>query len=190
VSNASTASLSLDAAPAAPAQEVLPFKEAYRRHAPLVWRVLRRLGVPPADMEDVVQEVFTVVYRKLPGFAGRSTLRTWICGIAVRRALDYRRRGHVRREVPTEVPAEQAADAPQLAAVERREARACLDQLISSLDEEKRAVFVLYEIEELTMAEVADAVGCPLQTAYTRLHTARRQVDAAVARLRLRGDFQ
>jgi RNA polymerase sigma-70 factor (ECF subfamily) len=190
VSQASTVSLSLDAAPDAPVEEVPPFREAYRRHAPLVWRVLRRLGVPPADTEDVAQDVFTVVYRKLPGFAGRSTLRTWICGIAVKRALDYRRRGHVRREVATATPVEQVADAPQLAAVERREARACLDHLISELDEEKRVVFVLYEIEELTMAEVAEAAGCPLQTAYTRLHTARRQVEAAVARLQLRGDFR
>jgi RNA polymerase sigma-70 factor (ECF subfamily) len=78
------------------------------------------------------------------------------------------------------------ADPPQISSIERREARACLDALIAQLDEEKRAVFVLFEMEELPMPEVAEVVGCPLQTAYSRLHTARRQMEAAVARLQLR----
>jgi RNA polymerase sigma-70 factor (ECF subfamily) len=162
------------------------FQEAYRQHAEMVWRVLRRLGVREADVEDVCQDTFTIIYRKLPQFAGRSALRTWIYGVALRCASDYRRRGHVLREIPTEAPVDGAADPPQLSSIERREARACLDALIAQLDEEKRAVFVLFEMEELPMPEVAEVVGCPLQTAYSRLHAARRQMEAAVARLQLR----
>jgi RNA polymerase sigma-70 factor (ECF subfamily) len=166
--------------------EATSFPEVYRRHAEGVWRVLRRLGVREADVADVCQEVFTVIYRKLPHFTGRSTLRTWIYGIAVRSASDYRRRAHVLREVPTEMPGDQALEAPQIAFIEQREARAQLDALIAELDEDKRAVFVLFEMEEFLMSEVADAVGCPLQTAYSRLHAARRQLEGAVARLQLR----
>ncbi len=65
-----------------------------------------------------------------------------------------------------------------------REARATLDRILDGLDDDKRAVFVLFEIEELPMTEVAMAVGCPLQTAYSRLHAARREVEAAMHRLR------
>ena len=64
-----------------------------------------------------------------------------------------------------------------------REALVRLDGILTGLDEDKRAVFVLYEIEQLAMAEVAEAVGCPLQTAYSRLHAARAEVTAAAARL-------
>jgi RNA polymerase sigma-70 factor (ECF subfamily) len=173
--------------PASKEAEVPPFGLVYRRHAALVWRVLRRLGIREADIEDVCQEVFTIVHRKLAEFGGRSSLRTWIYGIAVRCASDHRRRGHVRREVPTESFREQAGDPQQLQLVERREARALLDALIAQLDEDKRAVFVLFEMEELPMAQVAEALHCPLQTAYSRLHAARTQVEAAVARFQLKG---
>ncbi len=84
---------------------------------------------------------------------------------------------------------EPAADAPQLAALERRHALAVLDEVLEALDDDKRAVFVLYEVEELAMKEVAEAVGCPLQTAYARLYAARRQFDAALRRAELSGRF-
>lgn len=161
----------------------LSFAEVYRDHAGYTWRVLRRLGVRDADVEDVCQEVFLVVHKKLPGFSHRSTLRTWLYSIAIRCASDYRRRAHVKREQPTtSFDDRQPVDAPQPASIATREARALLDQILDTLDEPKRAVFVLYELEELPMAEVAEAVGCPLQTAYSRLHAARSEFDAAVKR--------
>ena len=148
---------------------------------PFVWRALRRLGVPEADVEDVCQEVFVVVHRKLGDFEGRSSLRTWIYGICARTASDYRRSGRVRREVVTDAPPDTAHEGGQHDAVALRQARAKLDRILDTLDDDKRAVFVLYEIEELTMAEVADSLGCPLQTAYSRLHAARKIVEAGVA---------
>ena len=93
-----------------PASAPVPtLAEIFREYAPFVWRGLRRLGVPESDVEDVCQEVFVVVHRKLGDFEGRSSLRTWIYGICARTASDYRRSGRVRREVVTDAP----PDAPQ-----------------------------------------------------------------------------
>jgi RNA polymerase sigma-70 factor (ECF subfamily) len=73
-------------------------------------------------------------------------------------------------------------DAVQVETLERKELRGMLAELLEQLDEDKRAVFVLYEIEELTMKEIADIVGCPLQTAYSRLHAARKLMLDALNR--------
>lgn len=159
----------------------LDLADVFRDHAPFVWRALRRLGVREADVEDVCQEVFVVVHRKLGDFEGRSSLRTWIYGICARTASDYRRSARVRREVVTDAPPDTATDARQHEVLAMRQARVKLDRILDRLDDDKRAVFVLYEIEELTMNEVAEALGCPLQTAYSRLHAARKIVEAAVA---------
>jgi RNA polymerase sigma-70 factor, ECF subfamily len=153
------------------------FADVFRDHAPTVWRALRRLGVREADVEDLCQEVFVVVHRKLPEFEGRSSLATWIYGICLRVAKDHRRRAHVRREEPTAALPEEKRSAPQIREMERVQARALLERALAALDEDKRAVFVLYEIEQLEMKEVAKAVGCPLQTAYSRLHAARKIVE-------------
>jgi len=164
----------------------LTLTDVFRREAPFVWRALRRLGVREADIEDVCQEVFVVVHRKLADFEGRSSLRTWIYGICARTASDYRRSARVRREIVTDAPPDAPADARQLEALALREARAKLDRILDQLDDDKRAVFVLYEIEELTMNEVAEALSCPLQTAYSRLHAARKVVEAGVEKERAR----
>lgn len=161
---------------------VPPLAEIFRDYAPFVWRGLRRLGVPESDVEDVCQEVFVVVHRKLGDFEGRSSLRTWIYGICARTASDYRRSGRVRREVVTDAPPDAPHEGGQHEALALKQARATLDRILDELDDDKRSVFVLYEIEELTMAEVAEAIGCPLQTAYSRLHAARKVVEAGVAR--------
>lgn len=174
-----------EGSPPAPRTTNVPsLPEIFRQYAPFVWRALRRLGVPEADVEDVCQEVFVVVHRKLGDFEGRSSLRTWIYGICARTASDYRRSGRVRREVVTDAPPDAAHEGGQHDAVALRQARAALDKILDQLDDDKRAVFVLYEIEELTMAEVADSLGCPLQTAYSRLHAARKIVEAGVAAAR------
>jgi RNA polymerase sigma-70 factor (ECF subfamily) len=160
------------------------FADVYREHVRFVFRVLPRLGVAARDVEDVCQDVFVVVYRKLPEFAQRSTLRTWLYGIALRCASDYRRRAHVMREAPDEHAGTTLTVAPdQPDSIAQRQARALLDRILAGLDDDKRAVFVLFELEELSMAEVAEIVGCPLQTAYSRLYAARAVIEAAMARL-------
>lgn len=158
-----------------------PFPALFAEHHRRVWRTLRRLGVREADVEDACQDVFVVIHRKLPEFRGQSSLTTWIYGICMRAASDYRRRAHIRREALTGELPERSMEATQDEAASRREALAELDRLLAALDDDKRAVFVLFELEELPMAEVARAVGCPVQTAYYRLYAARREIDAAVA---------
>jgi RNA polymerase sigma-70 factor (ECF subfamily) len=170
------------------AQVALPsLAEIFREHAPFAWRALRRLGVPESDVEDVCQEVFVVVHRKLGEFQGRSSLRTWIYGICARTASDYRRSGRVRREIVTDSPPDAPHEAAQHDVVALRQARVTLDRILDQLDDDKRSVFVLYEIEELTMNEVAEALACPLQTAYSRLHAARKLVEGAIARAKEEG---
>ncbi|MCY1083479.1 RNA polymerase sigma factor [Archangium lansingense] len=170
------------------ARPTLPsFQQVYAESAAFVWRTLRRLGVRDADLEDVSQETFVVVHRKLAEFDGGAAVRTWLFGICRRVASDYRRKAHVLRETTVaELP--EGTQAPeQVEVVARRQARALLDRLLDELDEDKRAVFVLFELEQWPMAEVAQAVGCPVQTAYARLYAAREWVQRAVARARAEG---
>lgn len=158
------------------------FAEIYAQHASFVLRAVRRLGVARPDVPDAGQQVFLTVHRRLDSFDGSSTVRTWLFGICRRVAADLRARAHVRREVPTDKLPERSEPPAQHQAVERVEARAVLDRFLDLLDDDKRAVFVLYELEEWTMPEVAAAVGCPLQTAYTRFRAARKTLEEAMQR--------
>jgi RNA polymerase sigma-70 factor (ECF subfamily) len=155
------------------------FVDVYRSYAAYVLGLLRRFGVHEADAEDMAQEVFVVVHAQLAGFQGRSTLKTWICGICVRKVSEYRRKAHRRREVMLAVVPERAApDDGQEQQLNQKQQAALLQQGLSRLTDKQLQVFVLYEIEELSMAEVADALSCPRFTAYTRLHAARRAMRA------------
>ena len=158
------------------------FTAVFREHAPSVHRALRRLGISEADAPDVLQEVFVVVHKKLASFEGRSQLRTWIYGIALRVASDHRKSAYVRRERATDELPERAGSAPELKELMRREQVAMLDRALSSLSPEKREVLVLFELEELPMKEVAAALECPLMTAYARLYAAREELKKAVVR--------
>jgi RNA polymerase sigma-70 factor, ECF subfamily len=156
------------------------FQEVFAQHARFVWRVLVRLGVNRRDAPDSGQEVFLIVHRRLPDFdAQRSSLQSWLYGICLRVASDYRRRHPSRKEVGADELEELAAAGEPETAVATRRAWQRLALILDGIDEAKREVFVLYELEELPMSEVAALVGCPLQTAYSRLHAARRAVLAA-----------
>ncbi|MFO0665518.1 MAG: sigma-70 family RNA polymerase sigma factor [Polyangiaceae bacterium] len=151
--------------------------DLFREYGTFVWRTLRRLGVRDADVDDACQEVFMVVHRKLAEFEGRSSIRTWIYGIAVRVAAAERRAAKS-RPPPATASAPELIDArtPYEASV-NAEALTQLDRALDSLDDDKRATFVLYEVEDLTMSEVAEALSCPLQTAYSRHAAARAEVE-------------
>jgi len=152
------------------------FRRIFEGYARYVWRVLRRLGVPEADVPDVAQEVFLILRRKLNRVERPVALRSFIYGIAVREASDHRRSAYVRRERVADDLPDESIEATQEDELERARARVLLESALQRLDDDKRAVFVLYELEELGMREVCAAIGCPLQTAYSRLHAARRSV--------------
>src|ERR1041384_4672985 len=157
-----------------PARPELPsLSTIFDEHARYVIRTLRHFGVNAADVDDVAQEVFVTVHRKLPEFEGRSQLRTWLYAICFRVASDHRRRAYVVRERPTSSPPVDAGERSGQEPDTSLESRTFVQGLLETLDDDKRAVLVLYEIEGLTMREVAEIVGCPLQTAYSRLHAAR-----------------
>ncbi len=169
----------------ATSEPALVFADVYREHAAFVWRSLRRLGVRPADVQDTCQEVFLVVHAKLGDFR-EGSVRAWLFAIAVRVASDYRKRSFVKREATGDDVPEQAVAETQTKALERKEALTLLDGILASLDDDKRTVFILFELEQMPMQEIAAALGCPLQTAYTRLHAAREQVSAAIERFKKR----
>ena len=149
-----------------------------REHGPYVGRCLRYLGVPERELEDACQEVFLTVHRKLGGFEGRSALRTWLHGVCRFTAREQRRRAARRREQSLEeYECEPVAEPGRVQAnAARADDRHLLMRLLDGLDEEKREVIVLYEVEQLSMKEVAELMNCPLQTAYSRLHAARTRM--------------
>jgi RNA polymerase sigma-70 factor (ECF subfamily) len=155
------------------------FAEAFAAYAPYVLGLLRRLGVAAADVEDVAQEVFLVIHARLPSFEGRSTLKTWVCGICLRSASNYRRKAYRRREMLVGVTPETVAGSGPDEQLAARQSAALLEQALSTLPEKQMQVFVLFELEEFEMSDVAQAVGCPRFTAYTRLRAARKAVAAA-----------
>jgi len=159
----------------------LSFRELYMDHVAFVWRSLRRLGVRERDVEDAAQETFIVAHRKLASFDGASP-RGWLFNICLRVAADHRKRAHVRREEPTDATPDASVPADQTDDLARRRDRELLQSILDELDEPRRAVVVLYELEELPMPEVASILDCPLQTAYSRLHAARKQMQDALRR--------
>jgi RNA polymerase sigma-70 factor (ECF subfamily) len=157
----------------------LALADVFAEHAHYVFRALLRLGVDQSDVEDVCQEVFLVVNRRLPDFEGRSNLRTWIYAICLRCASRHRKRPHLRREQFGLELIDVPVDPSQQRALEQKRALLQLDAVLAQLPDAQREVYVLYELEEQGIREIAEAVGCPVQTAYSRLHSARRAVLAA-----------
>ena len=162
-----------------PRLPVPTFPEIFQQYSRFLWRTLQNLGVPVHEAQDLSQEVMLTVHRRLPDFDGRS-LRGWLYGICVRTASDYRRSARVRREIPTEPMPDRVFDAQQPEEVDRRRSMSRLQLALERLDESKRAAFVLYEVEELTLAEIAEALSIPLQTAYSRVKAAREMLREAL----------
>jgi len=130
---------------------------------------------------DAGQKVFLVAHRRLAMFDGRSTVKTWLCGIALRVASDYRRSAIVRREVLVgETPSGASREADQLRRLEERERVAVLDDVLSEMPMEQRVVFVLFELEEMSGEEIAALLGVPEGTVRSRLRLARRVFSKSV----------
>lgn len=161
-------------------------ESVYRQHFKAVWRLLRRLGVPAGQLDDAAQDVFLVVQRKLPQLSPDAALQSWVFGITVRVASEHRRRSLWRRAEPI---ADGLIDlAPHPARQhEVQEAVRLLHALLAELDEKKREVFVLAELEQLTAPEIVEVLGVNLNTVYSRLRAAKRAFDAALGRRRAAG---
>lgn len=148
----------------------------YREHFQFVWRSARRLGAPPAALDDVVQDVFLIVARRLPEFRGEASIKTWLFAITMRVVQVHRRSvsRHLRR---VEAFAEAHVDGGRTDPYARSDAADQLLKLLDRLDDERRAVFVLAELEGMTAQEIAAGLGLNVNTVYSRLRAARLQIE-------------
>lgn len=161
----------------------------FQEHAAFVWRSLRRMGIAPADLEDATQEVFIVVHKRLEQYEERASMRSWLYAICMRVGSRQRRSASRRREEVVAEPPELVVQPEQQVGVEQRESLQQLHRMLETLPEKQRTVFVLYEVEHMNISEIAEALGCPQQTAYARLHKARERVRIELSRARLLGNF-
>jgi RNA polymerase sigma-70 factor, ECF subfamily len=159
------------------------FATLYRSEFPYVWKTLRRLGAPAADLEDLAHDVFVVVHRHLGDYDPSRPPRPWLFGIALRVVSDFRRLGRNAREIPGHAVEVAASDPTPEQRLQGREARALLMKALDTLDLDRRAVFVLHELDELSMPEIAAALSIPLNTAYSRLRLARADLAGWLERL-------
>jgi RNA polymerase sigma-70 factor, ECF subfamily len=174
-----------------PAQgQAMSFEDIYEGHVDFVWRAACRLGVDASDADDLVQEVFFTAHRKLGEFEGRASVKTWLFGI-LHNLVQHYQRGCARKRRHLVAGSSlqdsdrflaHAADPAEL--VENAEAMRILDHLLRALDDGKRAVFVLAEIEQMTANEIADALGINANTVYSRLRVARQEFEQALTRYR------
>jgi RNA polymerase sigma-70 factor (ECF subfamily) len=163
----------------------LSFDVVYDEWFDFVWRSARRLGVDEAAVDDVTQDVFLVVHRRLSDFEGRSSLKTWLFSITLRVVSDWRRTRR-RKGGLSPLPEDDALAGREsiepARQLEKAEAVRLLHRLLDELDDDKRAVFVLAELEGQTAPEIATALDIPVNTVYSRLRVARERFEAALAR--------
>lgn len=162
------------------------FAALYREQHGFVWRILRHLGVPGPQLDDRVQDVFLVVYRRWDSYDPASSMRSWLYGIARRVASDQHR-GDRRTQRRLQAVPEPGPEPGPEQLLARAEAADFVDQFLATLDPGRREVFVLAEVEHLSAPEIAAATGCKLNTVYSRLRVAREEFTRAIER-RIRGE--
>jgi RNA polymerase sigma-70 factor (ECF subfamily) len=163
----------------------MTFGDIYDAHAPFVVRNVRRLVGLGGPIDDLVQEVFLRVLQGLGDFEGRAAVRTWLYTILRNVVYEHFRangkKGKTRDSVDLEELPDQQAKGPQ-AAAERTQSYEILYELLAKLDETRREVLVLADIEQMSAPEIAEALGIKVTTVHARLRTAREEFEALVRR--------
>ena len=174
----------------------LTFESVYEELFAFVWRTARRLGVAESAVDDVCQEVFVAVHRGLPAFEGRAALRTWVFGI-LQNSVKTHRRGLARKS-----PAQRSVGGivdPELVSsndsnpyelVSSAQALRLAHEILEAMGDEKRAVFILVELEQWSVADAADAIGDNVNTVHARLRAARKEFAQAAHRIRIRDGWR
>jgi RNA polymerase sigma-70 factor, ECF subfamily len=157
------------------------FHRFYREHFGLVWSMVRRFGVPSAQHEDAVQEVWLVAYRRLHTLEPDASAKAWLSSITRRVASRLRRTEDRQRRKLAALGV--ATDRPRLAlgAVDVQDARRLIDALLAELDDDQRDVLLLAQVHGLSGPEIAQVLEIPLNTAYSRLRLARRRIERFAA---------
>jgi RNA polymerase sigma-70 factor (ECF subfamily) len=168
---------------AAPATSA-DFHQLYEAELDYVWTSLRRLGVPSASVEDLAHDVFITAWKKFGEYDRARPIRPWLFGIAYRMASDFRSRAYQHREVPDDDADAASERTPPDGHVERTQARLLVAKALEAIPMERRGVFVMHELEGEGIPQVADALGIPLNTAYSRLRLARKDFAGAVEQLK------
>jgi RNA polymerase sigma-70 factor (ECF subfamily) len=177
------------------------FRDFYDENLEFVWRAARQLGVDDAGIDDVVQHVFLIAHRRFAEFrvedypGGRGSAKAWVYAILVRAVREYRR--STRRKSPhvtsRHIDPDAIADS-RLAnphdALANVEAAQLVQRLLEGLDESKREVFVLAELEQLTAVEISQVLGINTNTVSSRLRTARHEFEQAAERYRRRDTWK
>ena len=163
-------------------------KALVTEHFGFVWRSLVRLGLSPSDAEDALQKVFLVASRRLDDIEPGAE-RSFLFGTALRTASRERRSRARRRETVGDLPELADPTVGPEEQIDRARARAVLEEVLDAMPLELRAVFVLYELEQLTLPEIAEVASIPLGTATSRLRRAREQFHAHVKRIEERRKF-
>jgi RNA polymerase sigma-70 factor (ECF subfamily) len=177
-----------------PASTFVPpsFDTVYEEHVDYLWRAARGMGVPPSQIDDVLQDLFLVVHRRLSEFEGRASVRTWLTRILVRVVSEHRRRFR-RKESGHDELVEDSLDTQQPTPADeaaRNQAVALLSEILGTMDEDQRVVFVLAEIEQLPVPEIAASLEVNVNTVYSRLRLARKDYEKHLARLRAKDDWR
>ncbi|APR76988.1 RNA polymerase sigma factor RpoE [Minicystis rosea] len=163
---------------------------------PFVWRTARHLGVSPASVDDICQDVFVVVHRRLPEIEARMSLKPWVYAILHNRVLVHRR--ELRRKSPEHRTEQPLVDVDLLTdhgsdpheQLSSAEAARMARRLLDELDDEKRTIVELVELDEMPITDVAVTMGANLNTTYARLRAARRELAQAAQRLLARDRFR
>ena len=163
------------------------FEQVYDQFFEFVYRNARRLGVPPSAADDVVQEVFVVLHRRLPEYDGRATLKSWVYAILANTVRDYRR-AFRRKQAPLlqiehldELGPEASSESPERRAQVKQDL-ALLMRLLHELPEAQRELIVLADLEQMSVPEICECVGGNSNTVYSRLRVAREHLKAKLAR--------
>jgi RNA polymerase sigma-70 factor (ECF subfamily) len=163
------------------AGDAVAWRSLYDRHFPLVFRLAIRMGASEREAADICQEVFLRVWRGLGGFRGDAQFRTWLYRITLNEVSRVAREGSVRRAFTAVLALVTHEEAPPARApdrlVEQAEAFAELQAILARMRPKQRTVFVLFEIEELALEEIAGVLACPLETVRSRLRHARADFE-------------
>jgi len=173
------------------AAETTDFRALYDQFFPLVWKWAARFGIPRDALDDVVQEVFLAIHAQLGQFEGRSSLKTWVFGVTLGVTRNYRRKrttgpagdGCEMDSLPDSVAHPEAAAA-------HTEALSLLQRILNELDVEKREVFILAELEQLSLAEIATLLQISSNTVTSRLRLAREAVQMRWERAKARDQWR
>lgn len=168
------------------ATSVPTLAELYECYMRYVWRCLRGLGVTDCELDDSIQDVFLVVQRRLPDFDGRVSPKTWLYAIAIRVARRYKeryRRSLFHKDIGEEQETGLISTANTEAVIEHNQRLEYARHALSALDDAKREVFVLAQVEQMSATEIAEVTGLAVNTVYSRLRAARLAFAAEIRRL-------